>query len=279
MPNAEGWHHCRCPVHNGDSTSVLALKNAPSSLLLVKCFKDCPKSAIHHEIDRLLLEGRLELSRPALSLSASVSAISEHEQVSWAARIWHSCHPGGASLVQNYLQCRGIVLHAWPSSLRFHPSLTHRPSDQRWPAMVALIRDVTGQPRAIHRTWLSWDSDAKAPVEKNKMTLGPLSGGAVRLGEATDAVAIAEGIETALSVSVFLDGQPVWASLSTSGMKAVQLPPTIRQVTIAADNDVPGVEAASALCQRLEAEGRSVIMIKPNREGTDFNDLLMATVR
>ena len=62
-------------------------------------------------------------------------------------------------------------------------------------------------------------------------------------------------------------------------MKAVQLPPTIRQVTIAADNDVPGVEAASALCQRLEAEGRSVIMIKPNREGTDFNDLLMATVR
>jgi hypothetical protein len=247
--------------------------------LLAKCFKDCPKSAIHHEIDRLIQEGRFEFSRSALNLSVSVSAIGEHEQVSWAARIWGSCHPGEASPVQTYLLSRGIALHAWPDSLRFHSSLTHRPSDRQWPAMVALIRDVAGQPRAIHRTWLSCDGSAKAPVEKNKMTLGPLSGGAVRFGEATDTVTIAEGIETALSVSTILDGQPVWASLSTSGMKAVQLPPEIRQVTIAADNDAPGIDAASALCRRLEAEGRSVTMIKPNREGADFNDLLVEAVR
>jgi hypothetical protein len=278
-PNAAGWHHCRCPAHNGNSTSVLALKNAPSGQLLVKCFRGCAKSEIHREIDRLLQEGRFELSRPAQNLSASVNDAGEHEQTGWAARVWHSCQLAEESLVWKYLRGRGIALSPLPSTLRFHPNLTHKPSDRRWPAMVALVQDVVGQPRAVHRTWLSLDGDAKAPIEPNKMSLGPVGGCAVRLGEATDTVVITEGIETGLSVTGILAGQPIWASLSTSGMKAVQLPPSIRTITIAADNDAPGIEAAQTLCRRLDAEGRSVTMIKPNRKGADFNDIVLEAAR
>jgi hypothetical protein len=266
-------------VHHGDSLTALGLKNTPSGQLLVKCFRGCTKSEIHHEIDRLLQEGRFELSRPAQNLSASANDAGEHEQARWAARVWHFCQPAEESLVQKYLHGRGIALSPLPSTLRFHPNLTHKPSDRRWPAMVALVQDVVGQPRAVHRTWLSLDGSAKAPIEPNKMALGSVGGGAVRFDEATDTVVVAEGIETGLSVMTILNGQPTWVVLGTSGMTAVQLPPSIRTVTIAVDNDAPGIDAAQTLCRRLETEGRAVTMIKPNREGADFNDVVRGAAR
>jgi putative DNA primase/helicase len=107
------------------------------------------------------------------------------------------------------------------------------------------------------------------------MTLGPMVGGAVRLAPVTDTVLLAEGIETAFS-AMQLTGLPGWSTLHTSGLTAVQLPPEIRTVTIAADHDAPGLAAAEALCARLESEGRSVTMIRPNRQGDDFNDTLGA---
>jgi hypothetical protein len=259
--------------------SVLALRNTPSGLLIAKCFKGCARGEIHRAIDGLLQEGHIGLGRAVRAPSVVIGSTSEQEQVAWAARVWHSCQPIHESLAEQYLRNRGITLHPLPAALRFHPNLAHKPSDQRWPAMVALVQTVTGQPIAVHRTWLSRNGNGKAPVEPNRMTLGPVSGSAIRLAEATDTVVIAEGIETALSVTKILGNQPVWASLSTSGMKAVHLPPSIRSVTIAADHDGPGLQAAQSLCRRLETEGRSVTMIKPNRENADFNDLLAEEVR
>jgi hypothetical protein len=110
------------------------------------------------------------------------------------------------------------------------------------------------------------------------MTLGPTSGGCARLVAVSDTVLLGEGVETTLS-AMQLTGLPGWATLSTSGMKALQLPSAIRKVTIAADHDPPGLEAARTLCERLEAEGRSVTMIRPNREGSDFNDVLREVAR
>jgi hypothetical protein len=139
--------------------------------------------------------------------------------------------------------------------------------------MIALVRDVGGKPTAIHRTWLLTDGSGKAPFDPDKMTLGPMSGGAVRLAPVIDTVLLGEGIETVLA-AMQLTGLPGWSALHAPGLKAVQLPPEIRTVTIAADHDPPGIEAAQALCRRLEVEGRSVTMIRPNREGDDFNDIV-----
>jgi hypothetical protein len=86
---------------------------------------------------------------------------------------------------------------------------------------------------------------------------------------------VAEGIESALSLLCGLLAGPVtlWASLSTSGMRALRLPDQIGQLVIAADGDRPGREAANVLANRAHALGWRVSLIDPG-EGADFNDIL-----
>ena len=101
------------------------------------------------------------------------------------------------------------------------------------------------------------------------------AGCAVRFGPDGRIIALAEGIETALSVSR-ASRLTVWATLSTSGMKAVLLPPPPvgEVVIIAADHDEAGLAAAEVTAARLEAEGRAISVIYPPKPRTDFNDLL-----
>jgi phage/plasmid primase-like uncharacterized protein len=88
---------------------------------------------------------------------------------------------------------------------------------------------------------------------------------------------IAEGIETALS-GTEATGLPAWAALSTSGLIALPLPPSVRRVVILADHDVSGAgeRAARAAAQRWLGEGRLVKLAIPPEPGSDFNDLLVA---
>ena len=77
------------------------------------------------------------------------------------------------------------------------------------PAMVALIRDVAGELIGLHLTYLDPDEPRKwrplGDVNRNgvkkfrKYGVETLKGGMIRLGILGDSVAIAEGIETALS--------------------------------------------------------------------------------
>lgn len=107
------------------------------------------------------------------------------------------------------------------------------------------------------------------------MMLGATSGGAVRLSEGTVRLVIAEGIESALSLLCGLLTGPanVWASLSTSGMRALLLPEKAGHVVIAGDGDQPGREAGAALAARAHALGWQVSLIDPGT-GADFNDVL-----
>ena len=78
--------------------------------------------------------------------------------------------------------------------------------------------------------------------------------------------------ESTLSVAQST-GKPAWATLSTSGLKAVRLPPEVETVIIAADGDDPGEEAAQEAARRFIAEGRTVKIARPP-VGFDFNDLI-----
>jgi DNA primase len=69
-------------------------------------------------------------------------------------------------------------------------------------------------------------------------------------------------------------GRPAWAALSTSGLRALNLPETAREVIVLADGDDPGEEAAREAALRWKREGRSVRIARPPR-GADFNDLLL----
>jgi hypothetical protein len=174
--------------------------------------------------------------------------------------------------VETYLRSRALTIPI-PPSIRFHAGLKH-PSGAVWPTMVALVtRGADGKPIGIHRTFLARDGSAKAPVDPAKMMLGPRRGGAVRLGPAGDALMVGEGVETCLA-AMQASGGPAWAALSTSGLRALDLPLAVRNVIVLADGDDPGDAAAQDCAWRWKREGRRVRIARPPH-GMDFNDLLL----
>ena len=134
-------------------------------------------------------------------------------------------------------------------------------------ALVAGVQDVTGEFMGIHRTYLRDDGTGKADLGPApvRLSLGPIGGGAVRILEsAGDALLVGEGIETTAAAVQVLDWSgDAWASLSTSGLRAVVLPASVRRVVVAADRDPSGLRAAAALADRLESEGRTVTIEVP----------------
>jgi excisionase family DNA binding protein len=202
----------------------------------------------------------------------------DRNHTAWALRIWGQTADVQGSLAETYLASRGIVVLP-VASLRFHCRLKH-PAGSLWPAMVALITDgVSGKPQAIHRTFLARDGRGKAPVDTQKMMLGPTRGGAVRLAEPGETLMIGEGLETCLS-AMQATGMPAWAALSTAGLNALDLPPNVRDVIVLADGDDAGERTAVAAARRWKNEGRRVRIARPPR-GLDFNDIAVraATAR
>ena len=84
---------------------------------------------------------------------------------------------------------------------------------------------------------------------------------------------VAEGVESGLSAAQ-LFALPCWSAVYAGGLRSLALPPDVRNVIIAADNDASGIGQRNALAayDRWTAEGRSVrIKIPPD---DDFNDVL-----
>ena len=201
-------------------------------------------------------------------------------------RIWKQsqCIASGDP-VDTYLHQRrldlGVVTDV-PVVLRHHPRLPYLHDTGEWtyhPAMLAAIHDACGRFVSIHRTYLSPNGlKANVPTVKKLMppaTPGATRGGAIRLYEATEILAVTEGIETALAVHLST-GLPVWAAISTSGMKALVVPEVVLTVIICADHDQngAGLDAARTLARRMLAEQRRVKILMPDNPGTDWADTL-----
>ena len=97
--------------------------------------------------------------------------------------------------------------------------------------------------------FLSRDGLGKAPIKPQRMMLGPVSGGCVRLGPVAEHILLGEGIETCLSAMQAI-GLPAWAALTTSGFKGLDLPPDVLAVTILCDGDDAGRKAARSAATR-----------------------------
>lgn len=188
-----------------------------------------------------------------------------------AQRLWKEAQPIKGTPSEAYLRGRGITC-ALPDTLRFHPGAWHLTA-QRVPALVARIDGAEGF--AVHRTFLHPDGSGKADVEPAKAMLGPVTGGAVRLADGPDPLVVAEGLETALSLSCGLLRAPAatWAALSASGIRALRLPARPGRLTIATDGDVAGREAGQTLAERAHALGWAVTLL-PAPDGRDWNDIL-----
>lgn len=209
-----------------------------------------------------------------------------------AKRIWDEANPITAGdEVDRYLASRGLRLTDYPKTLRFHPALGYYEKDETgksrkvrdYPAMLACVQGIDGYGITLHRTYLLDGKKAFGRQSKKVLSAG-INGAAVRLFEATDELAITEGIETALAVHLST-GKPVWAALTAGNLERLWIPETVRRVCVYADNDADseydGQASAFILARRLKKEQkktgpRHVEVFVPKLIGRDWADVWLS---
>jgi putative DNA primase/helicase len=181
--------------------------------------------------------------------------------------------------VELYLKNRGLELPdgAAGHAIRFHP---HCPfAGKRTPAMVCLVRDLSSDaPRGIHRTALSFNGSKVRLEGKDRLALGSVSGGAIKITpdpEVTTCLGVGEGVESTLSLRLAPEfgPSPVWSLMSSSGLEGLPVLAGIECLWVAVDNDPAGLKASRVVAERWAAERREVFLIRPFADQADLNDL------
>ena len=260
-----------CQCERRKTQNALTLANGIQSTLLLNCKKaGCDYRDI--AVAAGITHGTYNPPDPAITARRKAD---QHKvtlkRAAQAQRLWMDARPILGTVAERYLRGRGISC-LLPKTLRFEPQCWHATA-KRLPALVALVEGGAGF--AVHRTYLRDDGSGKADVKPPKAMLGAVKGGAVRLSDEPQPLIVAEGIETALSLSSGLLHTPatVWAALSTSGIRGLHLPDMPECLTIAADGDAAGRAAAQALATRAHAMGWRVSLL-PAPDGHDWNDIL-----
>jgi hypothetical protein len=191
-----------------------------------------------------------------------------------ARRLFAMSKPIAGTVVETYLQGRGITNLHGVDSLRFHPrcyyrSLADAPTEI-WPAMIAAVTDLQGRITGAHRTWLDPFGRDKAPVDTPRRAMGHLLGHAVRFGPASDVMAAGEGIETMLSLRCVIPSMPMVAALSAAHLAALLFPATLRRLYIVRDDDPAGDGAVKRLIERAQMDAIKAMVLSP--QCGDFNE-------
>ncbi len=202
-------------------------------------------------------------------------------------RIWRESIPVTEGMPSwLYLtQTRSILLASIPCTLRQHPALTYwelgadgKPRNKgSHPALVAQVAGANGKPVGLRLVYLTADGQKLPVSEPKKLRViepGATTGGATRLAEPGEILAVTEGIETGLAV-LCATGLPVWAAGSAVLLAKMDIPPTVREVYIFSDNDSNeiGQNAGKALALRLKNEHRAVELYTPPAAGLDWLDV------
>lgn len=259
-----------CPVCQPDrrpDQHALSIREEGGRLLTFCHKSGCSFRAVMEAAMLPMAAGAIDLqaAREADTRRASYEA----EQRAKARKLWEVGRPISGTRGEAYLRGRGISC-AMPPSLRWVADAYHGPS-ARWHS--AIVADVSSG--GVHRTF--FEKSGARLVQNAKMMQGPCSGGAVALSEAQGPLVVCEGIETGLSLMSGLLDEPaeVWAALSTSGIRALVLPPRPRRLIVAADGDPAGIEAATALGDRAHSLGWEVFLW-PAPDGLDWNDVVQS---
>lgn len=265
--NGRGQAPCPiCQPERRNDQIALSISQ-PGGKLLLYCFKShCSFVDIAQAADMPL--GDVQIDFQARKETERKQAEYQAAQLAKARTLWDATKPIIGTKAENYLRGRGIICDL-SDTLRFMPDIHHGPTMSWCCAMVANVS--TG---GVHRTFFDKQGDR---LGKNaKMMLGPCAGGAVPLSVSVGPLVVAEGIETGLSLlSGLLSGPAtVWAALSTSGMKALNLPNEPHKLVIATDGEDAGRQAGNTLATRATALGWDVSIL-PAPDGKDWNDVLV----
>jgi len=265
-----------CPVHGGGK-SPFALGAGEGGRLLVHCHAGCDPA-------RILAAIRARFGAAVDPMTAAAPRATKLRPPpaprDWspvAESLWAQGEALPGTLAETYLAARGVPpeIAAAAHDLRFLAAEGFGP----FPCLMARITDcVTARPISLHFTRLAMDGTAKAPVERPKLLLAGhrKQGGCIRLSpddDVTTGLGLAEGIETALAVMHRLDWRPVWATVDAGNMARFPLLDGIEALTLFADHDAAGLNAAQACARRWREAGRQALIATPTEEGFDFADL------
>lgn len=198
---------------------------------------------------------REEADRKAAEAKAAVAA---EDKAARLFKHWLGLPPLAGTLAERYLvEARGIELSRLkhpPGALRFNPACDHIDEATgevtTWPAMVSAMtrgKKLVG----LHRTWITPDGLAKAPVTPAKKMSGSVRGAAIRLSSGpsglspsmaakkgrADPLVIGEGIETTLTAAVARPDYRAWAAGSLSLMGLLEWPACASAAVLLQDAD------------------------------------------
>lgn len=184
-----------------------------------------------------------------------------------ARAIWNDARPLAGTPAEAYLRRRGIRM-ALPPCIGFS-RLRYGARGPLYPALVAAICSPAGEVIGVQRTYLTEDG-RKASLDKVKLSLGRVRGGAIQLAPPAAEIVITEGLEDGLTLAQEL-GRSVWVSAGTSMMPAMNFPPAVRSIVIGADGDDAGEMAAKKAAAAFVSSGRTVRIMRPSAGFKDFN--------
>ena len=270
-PNRKGWSG-NCPSCGYAGTFSLSVKEGRTLWWCASCQdRDGLLTAVRNAT------GGAWTPPASPGTSASTDAAGRTRT---ALAVWDEAISMKGTLAEVYLAARGLA-GAASTALRYHPNTHHPNATGTFPSLVALIRSTaTGEPVAIHRTYLRHDGSGKADVDPAKATKGPMAGGAIMLHEPLDGapLVIAEGIESALSAGR-LFGAPAWAGIAAGNLKSIIPPDGPGEIILAADPDPVGQREAWAAADQWRGLGKRVQVATPDDPTTDFNDLIRRLAR
>lgn len=268
-----------CPAHD-DRKPSLSIADGDDGRLLVCCHAGCNGRDVLAALrQRGLNEPPKKYDRP---FPRRVEPDRQLERrIARAKRIWTEAVPITGTHAEIYLRERGLR-PPFPPTLRFHSRLDYFGGGGAVPIILpALVAAVTVWPslsvEAVQVTYLDPRKPRKAQVSTPRKSHGRIAGAAIRLAKADRYLLLAEGLESCLSAMLATD-LPGWATAGTSGLRSLILPDHVTEITIAADADDAGEQAAQTAAKRWTEEGRTVRIARPPT-GQDFNDALTETVQ
>ena len=190
-------------------------------------------------------------SRP----SAPATTDDAEARIQAARRIWGETARLAGTLAERYFaehRRLDITRLDLDHCLRWHAGIR---------AVVALMTDpVSSEPIGIHRTFLGVEG---AKLERKMLGRQ----GVVRLSpdsEVTMGLGITEGVEDGLAV--LLSGwNPVWAGTSAGAIARFPVLAGVEALTIFADADGPGIQAANSCAARWRSDRLDVRVAAPRR--------------
>lgn len=183
--------------------------------------------------------------------------------------------------VDKYLESRGLYIHGKND---FFLTLLEAPDPQhpKSTAMLGIICDLSTLRQKPTRSTgimtLSLNHDGTPRLvdgRKFRSIVGTQKGFGVPFGRIGPHVVVAEGLETAISAMELTGADWCVATLSASNMPSLAIPEWVRKVTIAQDNDEPGIAAGNRLREEIKDYFDVRVMTWAGPEGWDANDELM----